>query len=442
MLIRAAIVSLLAAAIGQSAPVLRAHVDNQPITPVTARYLVRSIEEAGRLNSPLLLIVLDTPGGLVDSTREIVKAILASKTPIAVYVSPAGARAASAGVFITMAAHIAAMTPGTNIGAAHPVQIGGFPTAPQPPDASSKKEKQTAPMEDKIVNDTVAWVESLAHLRGRNAEWAARTVRESISASAGEALRDKAIDLIADSESALLTQLNGRKVTMPSGDITLQTTGVPIQNFPMWWGERLLTALANPTLAFLLLMFGFYGIIFELNSPGWGVGGTVGIICLILGFFALAVLPVNYVGLALIGIALALFVSEAFVPSHGLLTVGGIICLFLGGIMLVDSPSGFERVSLSVLIPVCLATATISGFLFTRIIVAFRQPTQTGGEALVGAIAVADGSFSDTGPCFTGLVRVHGEFWRAVSGQPVAAGDAVTIQSRDGLTLHVSPQNK
>lgn len=442
MSIRAAILLFLASAAAQPAPVLRASLDNQAITPVTVRYLSRAIDEAGRLNSPLLLIVLDTPGGLVDSTREIVKAMLASKTPIAVYVSPAGARAASAGVFITMAAHIAAMTPGTNIGAAHPVQIGGFPTGPQSPDTSGKKEKPSAPMEDKIVNDTVAWVESLAQLRGRNAEWAARTVRESISASAAEALRDKAIDVVADSETSLLAQLDRRKVAMPSGEVTLEMTGVVIQDFPMWWGERVLTALANPTLAFLLLMFGFYGIIFELNSPGWGVGGTVGIICLILGFFALAVLPVNYVGLALMGIALALFVSEAFVPSHGLLTVGGIVCLFLGGIMLVDSPSGFERVSLSVLIPVCLATALISAFLISRIVVAFRRPTQTGGEAMVGSVAVADGGFVESGQGFTGLVRVHGEFWRAVSGQPVGAGDMVSIDRRDGLTLHVSPQNK
>lgn len=442
MLLRAAFGLLLASQFAHSAPVLRARLENQAITPVTARYLMHSIEEAERRKCAMLLIVLDTPGGLVDSTREIVKAILASKVPVAVYVAPSGARAASAGVFITMAAHIAAMTPGTNIGAAHPVQIGGLPSMPSPQQEEGKKEKATSPMEDKIVNDTVAWVESLAQLRGRNADWAARTVRQSISVSAAEAVREKAVDLLADSEASLLSQVNGRTITMPSGEVKLDTTGAVIEDFPMWWGERFLSALANPTLAFLLLIFGFYGILFELHSPGWGVAGTIGIICLVLGFFAMAVLPVNYVGLALIGIALALFVAEAFVPSYGFLTVGGLICLFLGGIMLVESPAGFQRVSLSVLVPVTLATGIITVFLLTRVVKAFRTPTQTGGESMLGRQATADEAFAADTDGYRGQVRVHGEIWRAVSPGPVQSGEAVTIESRDGLTLHVTAQKK
>jgi membrane-bound serine protease (ClpP class) len=297
-------------------------------------------------------------------------------------------------------------------------------------------------MEDKIVNDTVAWVESLAQLRGRNAVWAARTVRESISVSAAEALREKAVDLIAGSETDLLAQIDGRRIAMTSGEVTLQTRGIVIEDYPMWWGEQFLSALANPTLAFLLLIFGFYGILFELNSPGWGVGGTVGIICLILGFFAMAVLPVNYVGLALIGIAMALFVAEAFVPSFGFLTLGGIICLFLGGIMLVDSPAGFERVSLSVLVPVSLATAAISVFLLTRIVKASRTPAQSGAETLLGKAAMVEDAFASAAQGYAGIVRVHGELWRAVSTHPATPGETVTIERRDGLTLHVISQKK
>jgi membrane-bound serine protease (ClpP class) len=207
----------------------------------------------------------------------------------------------------------------------------------------------------------------------------------------------------------------------------------------MWWGERVLALLANPTIAFLLLIFGFYGILFELYTPGWGVGGTVGVICLVLGFFALSVLPINYVGLSLIVIALAMFVAEAFVPSYGFLTIGGVICLILGGVMLVDSPAGFMRISLWTIVPVALATAAITVFLVGSIVKSHRAPVRVGSEAMVHTEATADKDFVMDGPLYRGRVHTHGELWNAVSDKPVKEGDSLQIARRDGLTLHVQP---
>jgi len=295
--------------------VLQVCLSNEAISPVTARYIQRAIEQAEQERADCLIIILDTPGGLVDSTRDIVKATLRSKVPVVVYVAPPGARAASAGVFITLAAHVAAMAPGTNIGAAHPVQIGGLPGSPPPKEGKEKGQEPGAktPMEEKIVNDTVAWARSLAELRGRNADWAARAVKESLSAPASEALKEGAVDLVADDLNDLLARLDGREVTLPDGVMRLRTAGAEVRTLEMWWGERILAVLTNPNVAFLLLIFGFYGILFELYTPGWGVAGTLGVVCLLLGFFALAVLPISYVGLALLAVALALFVAEVFV---------------------------------------------------------------------------------------------------------------------------------
>jgi membrane-bound serine protease (ClpP class) len=427
--------------------VLKVQLRNEAITPVTARFITRAISQAEEQRAAALVIVLDTPGGLVDSTREIVGGILHSKVPVIVYVAPAGARAASAGVFITMAAHVAAMAPGTTIGAAHPVQIGGLPgSPPQQPERQTGEEKSdesqprtTTPMEDKIVNDTVAWARAMAELRGRNADWAARAVRESISAPASEALKENAVDLIAEDMNDLLGKIDGRDLTLIGSKVKLQVAGADVRAHEMWWGERVLAQLANPTIAFLLLMFGFYGILFELYTPGWGVGGTVGVICLVLGFFALSVLPINYVGLALIAIALTMFIAEAFVPSYGFLTLGGVVCMILGGVMLVDSPAGFMRVSLWTLIPVALATAAITFFLVGSIVKSHRRPVQTGSEAMDQGEAVADADFVSDGSVYRGRVRTHGELWNAVAETPVKAGDALTVTGRDGLTLLVQP---
>jgi membrane-bound serine protease (ClpP class) len=423
--------------------VLLIRLENEAITPVTVRFVARAVREAEARNAECLIIVLDTPGGLVESTRELVKTILHSRVPVVVYVAPTGARAASAGVFITMAGHVAAMTPGTNIGAAHPVQIGGLPGSEPPQPAAEKRgetetKRATTPMEDKILNDTIAWARSLAELRGRNADWAERAVRESISATASDAAREGAIDLIAGDINDLLSKIDGREVQLLDRRAKLQTANAEIINLEMWWGERVLSVLANPTLAFLLLLLGFYGILFEFYTPGWGVSGTLGAIFLVLGFFAMAILPVNYVGLALIVIALAMFAAEAFVVSYGLLTVSGAVCLVLGGIMLVESPAGFMQVPYWLLIPVSLAASIISFFLVGSIVKTHHQTPQTGTE-LTKETAVALEKFHSKSGIFHGQVRAHGEIWRATSGTPVAKNEILRIEDREGLTLRVSP---
>ncbi len=416
-------------------------IDDEAITPVTARLVRRAIEKAQEQRAACLVIVLDTPGGLVDSTRDVVKSILGSEVPIVVYVSPAGARAASAGVFITLAAHVAAMAPGTNIGAAHPVEIGGLPGPSRQPAKKDGDAAAATPRQEKVLNDTVAWARSLAEHRGRNAEWATRAVKESLSASASEAVREGAVDFMADDIDELLVKADGREVTLPSGPVRLRTAGAEIRTVQTWWGDQLLSALANPNVAFLLLLFGFYGILFELYTPGWGVAGVVGIICLVLGFFAMAVLPINYTGLALITVALALFVAEAFVVSYGFLTIGGVACLVLGALMLVESPAGFQRISLWLIFPVALATAAITFFLVGSIVKSQRGKTQTGDEELFGGAAVAVERFVPAADHYLGTVRAHGELWRAVSPASIETGQQVRIADRKGLTLTVVPSD-
>jgi len=424
--------------------VLQVRLDNQAMTPISARFIERAIGRAEQEAAECLIIILDTPGGLVEPTRTTVKHILRSEVPVVVYVAPSGARAASAGVFVTLAAHVAAMAPGTTIGAAHPVQIGGLPaTPPEDSDSPDKEEnngeasRAATPGEEKIVNDTVAWARALAQLRDRNAEWAARAVRESISAPASEAVEERAVDLVARDVQELLDKIDGREVALPSGARRLNTADAQIRTFEMWWGERILAMISNPNVAFLLLMFGFYGILFELYSPGWGVAGTLGIVCLLMALLTLAILPINAVGLALIAVALALFVAEAFIISYGALTAGGVVCLMLGAMMLVDSPAGFQRVSLWVVLPVALATALITVFLVGSVVKAHRGRRLTGAEALIGAEAIAEEPFSGEDGRYAGMVRVDGELWKAVSSTPAAVGERLTIQDRQGLTLVV-----
>ena len=415
-------------------PVIWLHLADEAITPVTVRYINRGLAEAARTDASCLVIELDTPGGLMESTREIVRKLLDSPVPVVVYVSPSGARAASAGVFITLASHVAAMAPATHIGAAHPVSIGG------PLPAADTTGGGPGVMEEKIVNDAVAWVRSLADLRGRNADWAARAVAESVSITAREALAQGVIDLVSPNAADLLARLDGRTVSLPAGDRTLHTAGATVQQVEMWWGERLLALVSNPNIAFLLLMLGFYGILFELYTPGWGVSGTVGAISIVLAFFGLAVLPINYAGLALIALALGLFVAEAFFTSYGALTLGGAVCLVLGGIMLIDTPAPVMRVSTSVVIPVALATALITFFLMTRLATVWRTAVRTGSETLTGTQVRTEEAFVVRESGYEGMIRVHGALWKAVSDRPVPAGARVEIIGRDGLTLQVRLQ--
>jgi membrane-bound serine protease (ClpP class) len=420
--------------------ILRARIDDEAITPVTVRYLNRVFEEAEDRGAAAVLIELDTPGGLVQSTREIVTSFLGSSVPVIVYVAPAGARAASAGVFITVAAHVAAMAPGTHIGAAHPVQMG-FGQA----DTTG-----SGVMEEKILNDTRAWARSMARLRGRNADWVEAAVTESESVTAEEALDLNVIDLVADDVPGVLDLIDGMEIEIGARSVVLHTSGAAIVPIDAWWGERLLGAIANPNIAFILLILGFYGLLFEFYSPGWGVAGTLGALFLLLGFTGMSVLPISMIGLLLILVGLALFVAEAFVPSFGILTLGGVGCLIMGGVMLVDSPTGVVDLSLEVLVPVAVATGAIAFFLMGQVVRTHRQPARTGAEGMIGSGVVVVEDFSArvggdpdaegrTGePAgFEGHVRTHGELWRARSDEELRSGDRARIASREGLLLYV-----
>lgn len=443
--------------------VVFAAIDDEAIGPMTVQYVRRVLKQAVEQNAQCLVLRLDTPGGLVQSTRVLVKDILDSPIPIVIYVAPAGARATSAGVFIAYAAHVTAMAPGTQIGAAHPVPIGGGPGGPSPggprpippgneprdgrdgvpgeEDPAHRRRAPSTPMEDKQLQDTIAWIRSLAELRGRNAEWAVEAVSESASITSGEALEKGVIDILAGSREELLRELHGRTVAVADGrQVNLDTWPARTEHVAMWWGERLLLILSNPNLAFLLLIFGFYGILFELYSPGWGVSGTLGVLCLLLGFFGLSVLPINVAALGLVILALALFVAEAFITSFGALTLGGIVCLVLGGLMLVDSPTGFMRVSAAVVVPVALATAAITVFLVASIVRGYRHHVRIGDQALTGRQAVAAQDFQAEDNCFRGMVSVSGELWNAASTQKICKGDTVNVAGRDGLTLRVAPR--
>jgi len=417
--------------------VLVIRVDNDAITPVTARYIERAIAEATASSAAALVVELDTPGGLMESTRQIVRAILGSPVPVVVYVSPSGARAASAGVFITLSAHVAAMAPATHIGAAHPVNLGGAPGSPTQSDTTGSASQQSV-MEEKAVNDARAWARTLAELRGRNADWAEAAVSESESIAATEALERNVVDLIAADRSALLAEIDGREVEIDGQAQVLETAGSAVRLLEMGWGERILSVLSNPNLAFFLMMFGFYGILFEFYSPGWGISGTLGAICLVLAFFGLAVLPINYAGLILIVLAIGLFVAEAFFTSFGMLTIGGAVCLILGALMLVDTPTPVLRVSLTVVVPFAIASAILAFFLGSRVVSTLRSRVLTGAEGMLGERGVADGTFEQRGDRYHGRVRVHGEFWRADSAHPLSDGADVQVVGQEGLTLTVA----
>ncbi|SHK88464.1 NfeD family protein [Rhodothermus profundi] len=406
--------------------------EDEPITPATVRFIRRGLREAVDQGAACLVIEMDTPGGLVDATRDIVQLFLRSPIPIVVYVSPPGARAASAGVFITLAAHVAAMAPGTHIGAAHPVQLGGGP-------ATLPDTARVDPMSEKILNDAVAWARALAQYRGRNADWAARAVSESQTLTAREAVARNVVDFLAPSRDSLLILLDGQKVILDGQTTILQTADATVRTVERWWGERILAALSNPNIAFLLLMLGFYGLLFELYTPGWGIPGTLGAIFLMLGFYGLSILPVNYVGLALLVLGLGMLVAEAFVPSFGLLTVGGVVCLILGGLMLVESPMGFPRVSAALVVPVALATALIALFLLGHALRIQRRPARVGDETLIGRQAIVREDFAPEGDHFRGYVFIHGEWWQACSSEPVRAGQTVRVEERKGLCLWVTP---
>lgn len=392
------------------------------INPPHAEYVIKGIKKAHDTHAEAVIIQLDTPGGLDTSMRSIVKEIMNSQVPIVVYVSPKGARAASAGAFITLAAHIAAMAPGTNIGAAHPVAIG---------------EKMDKTMAEKITNDAVAYIKSIAKQRGRNLNWAEQAVRKSISSTETEALKLGVIDLIAEELDSLIKQINGMKVKTVKGEITLDTKAVKLNRIDMNFRERLLNFISDPNIAYILLMIGIYGIIFELSNPGAILPGVIGAICLILGFYSLQTLPINYAAVALILLGVLLFILELKFTSYGLLTIGGILCFVLGSIMLFDTANPFFKLSLSVIIPVTVVTVLFFAVMLRLVYKAHKRKPITGVEELIGLKGIAKTDIDSRG----GMVVVHGELWQAVSDEKIKKDEEIVVEEVRGLTLKVRKIN-
>jgi membrane-bound serine protease (ClpP class) len=391
------------------------------ITPVTVRLVSAAVDRAQAERAQALVIQLDTPGGLERSMRSIVQAILNSEVPVIVYVAPTGGRAASAGVFITMAAHVAAMAPATNIGAAHPVSVGGGG-----PDKEMMK---------KIENDAAAFARTIATERGRNAEWAEKAVRSSVSVTEREAVKLKIVDLVADNLPDLLAKIDGRTVKTVKGTVTLQTKDAPIKKIEVKFRDRFLALISDPNIAYILMMIGMLGIFFELSNPGVILPGVLGGISLILAFFAFQSLPINWAGLLLILFGVALLIAEIKVVSHGVLTIGGVVAMLLGSMMLFDAPEtgGLLRVSWFVIVPAVASTAglVIVGLSFGMRAL-YRKPT-TGVSGMVGEIAVARTPLAPEGQ-----VLVQGELWRAIAQNgPVAVGEKVEVVGVNGLTLTV-----
>lgn len=388
-----------------------------PITPVVAEYIIKSIDKASKENAEALLIQLNTPGGLVDSTNHIVMKIMSSNVPVVVYVAPSGGRAASAGVFITLSAHIAAMAPTTHIGAASPVQMEG---------------KMDETMAKKVTNDLAAMIRGIAERRGRNAKWAEEAVRKAVSATETEALKNKVIDLIAPDIDTLVKQIDGRTVDVVIGTRTLKTAGATVKELPMGIRYKLLGIISNPNIAYILMILGFYGLYFELSNPGAIFPGVAGAICLILAFYALQTLPINYAGLMLILLAIGLFIAEAFITSHGILGVGGAVAMLFGSLMLIDSPEPSLQISWAVILPVVAASALLFIVTVTVAVRAHRSKVDTGREGLIGMRAEAK---TDIGA--DGQVFLRGEYWNARSDESIAKGEKVTVTAIEGLRLKV-----
>lgn len=395
-----------------------------PIGPVSERYISNGIDQAEKLGADFILLKLDTPGGLDESMRRIVKKIMASDIPVVGYVYPVGGRAASAGVFIMFATHASAMAPGTNMGAAHPVAMGQ-----QQPDSI---------MMGKIENDAVAFIRSIAEERGRDPDWAERAVRESISAAANQALELGLIDYVVSSPEKLIEKLDGHVVRMPGGEVVLQTSGAEEIEIKLRWYERLLQVLANPNLIYILLMIGIYGVIAWVQNPGSIFPGVIGIIALIFAFYGLQVLPINYAGLALIAVALILFILEVKITSYGMLTVGGIVSLVLGTLIMFQATPAFFGISWPVIITVmAVIVALFVLIIWLAIRTHVRKPT-TGEKGMIGLVGEAR---TDLSP--EGSVYIRGEYWTAVAASgKIKNGSKVKVVEMDGMTLKVEKEEK
>lgn len=397
------------------------------INPVMAGYVARVVEEGERTGAEAVVFTMDTPGGLSDSTREINQRLLAARVPVVVYVAPEGARAGSAGVYIAYAAHLAAMAPTTNIGSATPVSMG-----------ENGEQQLSAEMRAKVTNDAVAQIRALAELRGRNPDFAEQAVRQATNLQASEALRQNVVNYVAPDLPDLLRQMDGARVRTADGERTLATAGAPLRNADMSALERFLLAITNPTIAYLLLSIGGLGLVVELYNPGSIFPGVIGGISLLLAFYALGTLPVNYAALGLIGFGLLLFALEPFVVSHGILGAGGAVAFFIGSLLLVNAPEGAPY--LQVALPAIVGMTGTLAVLFLGVLAAVlrtrRARSVTGQEGLVGAIGVVRQPLQ---PGIPGMVHLQGETWQAVSATPAAIGEQVVVEAISGLLLTVRP---
>ncbi|MFG0533093.1 nodulation protein NfeD [Pseudomonas sp. yb_2] len=419
---------------GQAAPgaVWVLNIDDA-IGPASADYLVRSLSQAQAQGAQLVVIRMDTPGGLDSAMRQMIKAILASPVPVASYVAPSGARAASAGTYILYASHVAAMAPGTNLGAATPVRIGGAPGTPSDDKAKSGDDETLA---RKQVNDAAAYIRGLAQMRGRNADWAEKAVREAVSLSASEALRLNVIDQVADDLPDLLRKLDGKTLQVAGQPRQLQTAGASMVEHLPDWRTRFLAVITNPSVALILIMIGVYGLLFEFMNPGSAVGGVVGGICLLLALYALQLLPVSFAGVALILLGITFMIAEAFLPSFGVVGFGGIVAFVVGALILIDTDAPGFGIPLALIGTLALLSALLIGGVLGMALKARQRALVSGDAGLVGSlVTVTQVMASDP---FCGVVLAQGEPWQARCATPLQTGQNVRVTARHGVMLEVS----
>lgn len=400
------------------------------IGPAVAEYISQGIAQATTEEAALIILEMDTPGGLDSAMRQIIKEILASPVPVVCYVAPAGSRAASAGTYILYASHVAAMAPATNLGAATPMRIGTLPG--RQPDEQGNEGSAPSPdtLKQKMINDAEAYIKALAHRHGRNAQWAGQAVREAVSLTAEEALAADVIDLLAPSHADLLRQLDKKEVRLAAGATVLATSHLTIKTFEPTWRIRLLTVITDPNIAYILLLMGIYGLIFEVTHPGLILPGVAGAIALLLALYSFQLLPINYAGLALIVLGISLMTAEAFVPSFGVLGLGGIIAFVSGSIILMDE-EGFA-ISLTLISSTALVSAAFLLGVIGKVLQLSRKGMITGGEELVGSTGVALADFDETG-----RIWIHGESWLARSSRPIKKKQRVRVTGKEGLELRV-----
>ena len=421
---------------------------NDAIGPATSDYIEKGLREAEDRQAHIVIIQLDTPGGLDLAMRDIIRNIIASPVPVAIYVSPSGARAASAGTYMLYASHIAAMAPATNLGAATPIQIGGIPdldlpapkeTDPEQDDESDAENSPTVsdPMTKKIVNDAVAYIRGLAEMRGRNADWAEQAVREGSSLSSNQALEQNIIDVIATDLDDLLMKIDGKSVSVNNMTMVLQTSDLVVELIAPDWRNRLLSVITNPNIAYILMLLAVYGLFFELANPGYILPGVIGAISLLLALYSLQVLPVNYAGLGLILLGIIFMTAEAFVPSFGVLGLGGVIAFIIGSIILFDKEGGGIAISIPVIVSISLLS---TGFFFVIVkssVRAFKKPVVSGKEQLIGSIGEITEDFETSGNIF-----IHGETWHAESSTAMHKGDKAMVTGKEGLVLQIAPNRE